>query len=103
MNRWIVKFSDIKFSESIGGGSYGAVCKATVKNGDRAVKILKLSEHLSYSDKQNVKMSFLEEARNLCKVNSAKTVKIQGVSFDKHPCIIMDLVEGTDLSKLIYR
>ena len=87
-------FGDIQWAEKIGGGSYGTVYKAKVKKLNRAVKILKLGDSLSYKEKYTLKMGFFEEIKRLCKVNSNKTIKLQGISINKHPCIIMNLIEG---------
>ena len=99
---WIVPFNEVKFLEKLGSGSYGEVFKATVKSRPRAVKKLKISE-VSDQMQYKLKLNFFKEVLRLCNVNSDKAIMLQGISIDQHPCIITDLIQGTDMYKLIYQ
>lgn len=43
------------------------------------------------------------EISQLLSVNSEKVIKLKAISLDKHPCIVVNYVEGCNLFELIYK
>ncbi len=86
--------------EQVGSGGLAAVYRGHDLLLDRAVAIKILRE--PYAGDPAFRQRFLEEARAAARLDHPNIVHIYDVGLDeKHPYIVMELVEGSDLRRLI--
>lgn len=94
--------SHFEIIESIGAGGMGVVYKALDKKLNRSVAIKSLANHLSHNP--DFRKRFLIEAQAAASLNHPNITTIyETIELDNDAFIVMEFIEGEDLSKKITR
>ncbi|MBS0357818.1 MAG: protein kinase [Proteobacteria bacterium] len=93
-----ISYSDLKFGDKIGEGSYGEVHSGTWEYNAVAIKKLKLTNY-----NQSALEELENEAKVMAKMRSDYLVQLKGITMQKpNFCLVMELMPKGSLDNLLY-